>query len=64
MDRYILEANLLVQVDVMEGNPDDIAANFYARLSELVQSEDHMLDADVQVYPLAGNSSLDPAIAV
>ena len=56
MDRYLLEVNLLVQVDVPSGDMSDIAANFYARLSELVQSEDHMIDAEVNAYPLAGNS--------
>lgn len=57
MDRYLLEVNLLVQVDTEDGIPEDIAANFYARLSELVQSEDHMLSAEVEVFPLAGNSA-------
>jgi hypothetical protein len=59
MDRYLLEVNLLVQVDTEDGCEDDIAANFYARLSELVQSEDHMLDAEVDVFPLAGNSKTE-----
>ena len=52
MDRYLLQVNLLVQVDTEDGCTDDIAANFYARLSELVQSENHMLDATVDIYPL------------
>ena len=56
MDRYLMEVKLLVQVDVADGSTDDLAANFYARLSELVQSEDHMLDAEVNCWPLAGNS--------
>jgi hypothetical protein len=64
MDRYLLEVNLLVQVDTEGETPDDIAANFYARLSELVQSEDHMLDAEVNIYPLAGNSSMAPTVSV
>lgn len=59
MDRYLLEVRLLVQVDAEGQYEDDIAANFYARLSELVQSEDHMLDAEVNVYPLAGNSKTE-----
>jgi hypothetical protein len=56
MDRYLLEVKLLVQIDVPNGDMDDIVGNFYARLSELVQSEDHMLDAQVNAYQLAGNS--------
>lgn len=52
MDRYLLKVNLLVQVDVDGGDPEVIADNFYARLSELVQSEDHMIDAEVQVFRL------------
>lgn len=60
MDRYLLQVRLLVQVDVDGQYEEDIAANFYARLSELVQSEDHMLDAEVDVYALAGNSSAEP----
>lgn len=56
MDRYLLQVKLLVQVDTEDQCEGDIAANFYARLSELVQSEDHMLDAEVDVYSLAGNS--------
>jgi len=63
MDRYLMEVKLLVQVDVADGAADDIAANFYARLSELVQSEDHMLDAEVNCWPLAGDSA-PPAEAV
>ena len=57
MDRFLLDVKLLVQIDAEDKLPEDIAADFYARLSELVQSEDHMLGADVEIYPLAGNSS-------
>jgi hypothetical protein len=64
MDRYLLKVGLLVQVDTEGEYEEDIAANFYARLSELVQSEDHMLSAEVEVFPLAGNTSISPTVAV
>ena len=59
MDRYLLQVKLLVQVDAAGQYEEDIAANFYARLSELAQSEDHMLDAEVDIYRLAGNGKTE-----
>lgn len=54
MNRVLLRVNVLVAIDSDE-SVDTISENFYARLSELVQSEDHMLDALVEAFDLPGN---------
>lgn len=58
MNRYLLAIELLVQVDDPTGSRQDVAADFYSRLSELVQSEDHMLGATVEAYLLPGSKAL------
>lgn len=55
MNRVLLRVNVLVAIDSDE-SIDTISENFYARLSELVQSEDHMLDALVEGFDLPGNA--------
>jgi len=54
MNQYVLKVDALIVVD-SDGDADMVADNFYARLSELVQSEDHMLDAIVVAFPMPGN---------
>lgn len=55
MNRFILKVNMLAAVDREDNDIEMICANFYTRLSELVQSESHMLEATVEGYPLPGN---------
>ena len=54
VNRVLLRVSVLVAIDSDE-SIDTISENFYARLSELVQSEDHMLDALVEGFDLPGN---------
>lgn len=55
MNRVLLRVNVLVAIDSDE-SIDTISENFYARLSELVQSEDHMLEALVDGFDLPDNT--------
>ena len=54
MNRYLLRINTDMVVD-SDRNPVEVCENLYARLSELVQSEDHMLDTDIQWFDMPGN---------
>jgi hypothetical protein len=51
MNRHILQVKLTVLVD-SDGEVEMVSENFYARLSELVQSEDHMIDACIDSFTL------------
>ena len=55
MNRFILKVDMLVTVDTEDNDLEMICENFYARLSELVQSEEHMMEATVEGFPLPGN---------
>lgn len=52
MERFIVKVEMMVAIDVGGSTFDEVGANFYARLSELVQSEEHMLMCDVEVFEL------------
>ena len=58
MNQYILKINMSVVVDA-DSDIEMVCENFYARLSELVQSESHMLDASVEGFPMPGNRPPD-----
>lgn len=55
MNRCVLKIGMLVAVDRGDSDIEMVCENFYARLSELVQSEDHMMDCTVEGFPLPGN---------
>lgn len=57
MDRYVVTVNMTVAIDVEGSTFDEVGANFYARLSELVQSEDHMMACDVEVLELPARAA-------
>lgn len=52
MDRYVVRADMMVVIDTEGSTYEEVSANFYARLSELVPSEDHMLDCNVEAFDL------------
>jgi hypothetical protein len=55
MNRFILKAGILIAIDSDDNDIEMICENFYARLSELVQSEKHMLEASIEGFALPGN---------
>ena len=54
MNRYLLRISADIVID-SDSHPMEVSNNLYARLSELVQSEDHMIDADIQCFDMPGN---------
>lgn len=59
MNRFILKADMLIAIDSDDNDIEMICENFYARLSELVQNEKHMLEASIEGFALPGN---EPAV--
>jgi hypothetical protein len=55
MNRFILKIEMLIAIDSDNNEIETICENFYARLSELVQSEKHMLEASIEGLELPGS---------
>ena len=55
MNRFIVKVEMLIAIDSDDNDIEMICENFYARLSELVQSEKHMLEASIEGFALPGN---------
>jgi hypothetical protein len=55
MNRYVICVNMSIVVD-SESEPEELCDDLYARLSELVQSEEHMLKAEIEYYNMPGNN--------
>jgi hypothetical protein len=55
--QHLVLAEIMLVVDSDVADPDDVAANFAARLSELAASEAHLLDYMAQAHPLPAPSA-------
>jgi hypothetical protein len=50
--QYLVLAEVMLVVDSDVVDPDEVAADFAARLSELAASEAHLLDYMTEAHPL------------
>ena len=56
MSRCVLHVvDLMIVIDSEETSSEVIAENFLARLNELTQSEDHLLNGKIYAMHLPGN---------
>jgi Uma2 family endonuclease len=56
MNRYVVRVvDLTLVIDSEETSNEVVAENFLARLAELTQSEEHLLDGEVYAMHLPGN---------